>query len=169
MVLQLAHLFGVLGPAGGTLQDYCDRYLGLDCNGLLQNYLSELWGRPGEFEDKGASSEGYWAPQGRRRRTLADIRPRDILFWKSPHAGHVNIIDDAGFHAANAFKGYRLCNVVESCGTASFVTHRDGLMCTQYHIRQEGGYVFMADRGVTETWDRSEVYISARRPHEGLF
>jgi hypothetical protein len=161
-VLQLAHLLGLLGPAGGTLQGYCDRYLGLDCNGFLQNYLSELRGMPGEFQDKGSKEYDYWAPQTRRRRSLADIRPRDILCW-APNArniGHVNIIDDAGFHAVH-LKGYLQCNVVESCGTAHDITRRDGLMCSQYILRQHGDYRFEADRGLTEAWDHSVVYISA--------
>jgi hypothetical protein len=35
--LQLAARFGLL--KGGTLQAYCDKYLGLDCNGFVGNYL----------------------------------------------------------------------------------------------------------------------------------
>src|SRR5581483_10161720 len=37
VTLQLADRFGLLG--GGTLQAYCDKYLGLDCNGFAGNYL----------------------------------------------------------------------------------------------------------------------------------
>jgi hypothetical protein len=37
ITLQLAARFGLLGR--GTLQDYCDKYLGLDCNGFAGNYL----------------------------------------------------------------------------------------------------------------------------------
>jgi hypothetical protein len=38
ITLQLAERFGLL--KGGTLQEYCDQYLGLDCNGFVGNYLS---------------------------------------------------------------------------------------------------------------------------------
>lgn len=37
MVLQLAALLGEATP--GSLQSYCDSYLGLDCNGFVGNYL----------------------------------------------------------------------------------------------------------------------------------
>lgn len=37
ITLQLAARFGLLN--GGTLQKYCDDYLGLDCNGFVGNYL----------------------------------------------------------------------------------------------------------------------------------
>jgi hypothetical protein len=37
ITLQLADRFGLLG--GGTMQSYCDKYLGLDCNGFVGNYL----------------------------------------------------------------------------------------------------------------------------------
>jgi hypothetical protein len=37
ITLQLADRFGLL--QGGDLQAYCDKYLGLDCNGFVGNYL----------------------------------------------------------------------------------------------------------------------------------
>jgi hypothetical protein len=37
ITLQLADRFGLL--RGGTMQAYCDKYLGLDCNGFVGNYL----------------------------------------------------------------------------------------------------------------------------------
>jgi hypothetical protein len=37
ITLQLADRFGLL--KGGTMQAYCDKYLGLDCNGFVGNYL----------------------------------------------------------------------------------------------------------------------------------
>ena len=37
VTLQLADRFGLL--KGGTMQAYCEKYLGLDCNGFVGNYL----------------------------------------------------------------------------------------------------------------------------------
>lgn len=37
ITLQLAERFKL--PKGGTVQGYCDKYLGLDCNGFVGNYL----------------------------------------------------------------------------------------------------------------------------------
>ena len=57
ITLQLADRFGLLG--GGDLQAYCDKYLGLDCNGFVGNYLSR--GRPEKAWDADPPGTAYLA------------------------------------------------------------------------------------------------------------
>ncbi|HEY1380698.1 MAG TPA: hypothetical protein VGF55_28105 [Gemmataceae bacterium] len=57
ITLQLADRFGLL--KGGDLQAYCDKYLGLDCNGFVGNYLAH--GKPEKAWDADPPGAGYLA------------------------------------------------------------------------------------------------------------
>jgi hypothetical protein len=58
ITLQLAQRFGLL--AGGTMQTYCDRYLGLDCNGFAGNYLVHGF-REGDWQTAEPAGTDYLA------------------------------------------------------------------------------------------------------------
>jgi hypothetical protein len=58
ITLQLAERFGLL--KGATVQDYCTKYLGLDCNGFVGNYLAHGY-RKEEWLSPQPKGENYLA------------------------------------------------------------------------------------------------------------
>ena len=64
ITLQLADRFGLL--KGGTMQAYCDKFLGLDCNGFVGNYLVHGL-REGDWQSAEPKGTDYLAtkPSGR--------------------------------------------------------------------------------------------------------
>ena len=58
ITLQLAARFGLL--EGGTVQAYCDKYLGLDCNGFVGNYLDHGL-REGDWQSAEPMGTAYLA------------------------------------------------------------------------------------------------------------
>lgn len=161
-VLQLLKLLRLVPDPGdnAALQTYCDQCLGLDCNGFVQNYLAEIGWIDSDFADLGTKSANSWAPANRRRQHLGDVVPRDVLVKSD--GGHVSIIDDDSFSGVVSLGSEQVlrCHVVESCGTAHHADGRDGLMCTEYVIRELRDYQFQADRGLTTRTDRYRVYIA---------
>lgn len=84
ITLQLAERFGLL--KGGTVQDYCDKYLGLDCNGFVGNYLAHGL-RKEDWQLTAPKGENYLAnttigvimrANGTAVTTLEDLQPASI-------------------------------------------------------------------------------------------
>jgi hypothetical protein len=98
-------------PAQGVA-DYCERYIGLDCNGFVCNYAQAI----GISSKKQDTSIEMYVPAGARRAKLEDIRPNDILAWTD--SSHINIIDSVDAVATGPDGKQTLdCRVVESCGS----------------------------------------------------
>jgi hypothetical protein len=111
------HMHWTGGPVtAGLLNAFCDRYLGIDCNGFVGNYLQSIGlSYPGPN-----NSVERFAPPERRKSRLEDVRPLDVLVWLRPNGvgDHVAIIDQINRvdrdHAGKV-KAVE-CTVVESCG-----------------------------------------------------
>jgi hypothetical protein len=101
-------------PALGV-QDYCERYIGLDCNGFVANYAQAI----GISSKTLATFIGNYAPQGARRADLNKVQPNDVLVFTD--FSHITIIDSvAGVTTGPDGKQALTCRVVEA--TASNLT-----------------------------------------------
>jgi hypothetical protein len=97
-------------PAQGVA-DYCERYIGLDCNGFVCNYANAN----GISKSQSTSIDQY-VPAGRRRAKLEDIRPNDVLAWTD--YSHINIIQSTDAITTGPDGNQTLnCRVVESCAS----------------------------------------------------
>jgi hypothetical protein len=138
------------------VRDYCDRYIGLDCNGFVGNY-ARATGRA-----KGPSTPiPSFAPKHALRAKIEDVAADDVMVW--PDYGHITVIDSIG-QVANGPDGKpaRDCVVVESTaanpsGGAS--TAHGGLQHSTYSIRSVGAdKIFVVER--PKGGHRSKVYIA---------
>ncbi len=86
LTLRLAIRYGITSVGGA--RDFCDKYLGMDCSGFVSNYANSEMGMKFVTENTPASS---FAPVGKRRASLDDVRPLDVLVWTDTN--HVAIID----------------------------------------------------------------------------
>lgn len=68
------------------VKDYCDKYIGLDCNGFVGNFARDT----GTGKEPNTPIYSY-APKGRRRTKLEDVQRNDVLAWTDD--GHIAIID----------------------------------------------------------------------------
>jgi hypothetical protein len=98
-------------PALGVA-DYCERYIGLDCNGFACNYAQAI----GISSKKQDTSIEVYVPAGARRAKLEDIRPNDVLVWAD--YSHITIIQSVdGITNGPDGKQTLKCLVVESCAS----------------------------------------------------
>lgn len=160
LALQLAAAFGLVEPTFAALQNYCDKYVGLDCNGFVGNYLNR----------KGCKVVGpetpaypaYFVPVKHRVGTLKEITMDSVLVWD---IGHVAIVDHITgiFPATPPSKGDVLrCSVCESTGSRAWApdVSSNGLNFTTYEIHPpKSGQVFHVERTVFTGTQLSPVYI----------
>jgi hypothetical protein len=126
------------------IKDYCDKYIGLDCNGFVGNYARAI-GR-----SKGPSTPiGAYDPKSILRTKLEDVQPDDVMVW--PDHGHITVIDSIESLVTGADgKPARDCVVVEATagnpsGGAS--TKHGGLQHSTYSLRRVGSDdVFVVER-----------------------
>lgn len=143
-------------PVAG-IRDYCDKYIGLDCNGFVGNFAREI----GTTKEPNTPIYSY-APKGKRRTKLEDVQANDILAWTDN--GHIAIIDkiDAMTTGSNG-KPARDCVVVESTAgnpSASKATSHGGLQHSTYCLRSVGAdQIFKVERPKGK--GLSSVYIAA--------
>lgn len=147
--------FGADAAAG--VRDYCDQYIGLDCNGFTGNFSRET-GR-----SKVPNSQiPYYLPKDKtkRRTKIEDVEPNDVLIW--PDFGHIAIFDSLGQPVAGA-KGAvtRDGVVVESTAanpSGGAGTVNGGLQHSTYTIVGVKGDLFLVERpkGKGRNW----VYIA---------
>ena len=71
-------------PAAGV-RDYCDKYIGLDCNGFVGNYARAT----GKAKVPNTPI-GSYAPDKVRRTRIEDVKADDVLVW--PDNGHIAVI-----------------------------------------------------------------------------
>ena len=96
-------------PAAGV-RDYCDRYIGLDCNGFVGNYARAI----GKAKVPNTPI-GSYAPDKARRTRIEDVQANDVLVW--PDFGHIAVIHSIEqLSTGPDGKPARDCVVVESTG-----------------------------------------------------
>jgi cell wall-associated NlpC family hydrolase len=97
------------GPIEG-IRHVCENYVGVDCCGLMFNYMAALgihvipWTRPG----------GYGDHQHPRRQQLKDIQPGDLAFYGNRE--HIAVIDSAGEVRGAGHHQSRPVTICESFG-----------------------------------------------------
>jgi hypothetical protein len=139
-------------PAAGV-RDYCDKYIGLDCNGFVGNYARALG------KAKVPNTEiVHYASTGDRRTRIEKIEPNDVLVW--PDFGHLAVIHSIEpLSTGPDGKPARDCVVVECTpSNPSGKTPGGGLQNSTYSIRAVTNQVFLVERpkgGV-----RNSVYIA---------
>jgi hypothetical protein len=139
-------------PAAGV-RDYCDKYIGLDCNGFVGNYARAI------CKAKVPNTEIVNYAQVKDRRTRIElVAPNDVLVW--PDFSHIMVIHSIGpLSTGPDGKPARDCVVVESTpSNPSGTTKEGGLQNSTYSIRAVTNDVFLVERpkgGV-----RVSVYIA---------
>ena len=119
------------------IENYCESYIGLDCNGFVFNYAQAI-GLTSKKVD--TSIESYALPPRARRAELEEVQPNDVLV--ASDFGHINIIDSVhGITTGPDGKQALRCTVVES--TASNVSKEakaanGGLQNSVYSLRKAG-------------------------------
>ena len=96
------------------VQDYCERYIGLDCNGFACNYARAI-GLSKSLDDPIST----YSPPAKRRAELKDIRANDVIVW--PDYSHITVVDSVDKVVTGPDGKETLdCRIVES--TASNVS-----------------------------------------------
>jgi hypothetical protein len=103
ITLQLAARFGLL--KSGDVQDYCDTYLGLDCNGFVGNYLVHGFGAGSPWDSE--SGEGYLANQQitsivNKKVNVKNISPGGMYLFAMVGANG-NVVPGGGLPAGHIF------------------------------------------------------------------
>lgn len=84
------------GKPETLMQAFCDRYLGLDCNGFVGNYVRRVNPRlPGPS----SNIQSFFDARRRLRTRAEDIELFDILIW--PSSVHIAIVDEVGAGASS--------------------------------------------------------------------
>ena len=165
--LAVAMRVGVIKPDGaglrGPTQLFCDRYIGLDCNGFVSNYaLAADVTRYGPSENAGIRLFNIVA---NRRQSIAAVRPFDVLIWTDN--GHIAVIDsfDSFFTFNLADPQQRCFKVVESSGSSYIPNNplpgeKGGLHESVYKIASVSKGIFTVVRHFgTRFQSTSRVYI----------
>jgi hypothetical protein len=142
-------------PAAGV-RDYCDKYIGLDCNGFVGNY-ARATGRAKVPN----TPIGSYAPDKVRRTRIEDVKADDVLVW--PDNGHIAVIHSIdSLTTGSDGKPARDCVVVESTAgnpSGESKTKNGGLQHSTYSIRAVGkDKIFQVER--PKGRGRSRVYIA---------
>lgn len=142
-------------PAAGV-RDYCDKYLGLDCNGFVGNYARAI----GKNKVPNTLIQQY-APVEARRKRIEDVQANDVLVWTD--FSHIAVIHSVETMTTGTDgKPARDCVVVESSGAnlaQTTSTVNGGLQNSTYSLRAVGSNkVFYAERPKGRM--RNAVYIA---------
>ncbi len=108
-----------LGIAGSNLQQYCDKYLGLDCSGFVNCYFARAYGHR-ERTINAYHSRGL----ANKRVDFREFCNEDVLIWcnrrgipNSTRGRHIAVIDKVLDSAGNELRA----TVVESSGRIGLV------------------------------------------------
>jgi hypothetical protein len=160
--LRLAVRHKLTEPDKLRLQRFCDKYIGLDCNGFVGNYL--LW-RGQERFGTNRSADGKevdWIAiqeinrKAFRRHSADDIRANDVLIWGAFHIAIINQVFRTG--SAVSF------DVAEST-TVGYTASGDksrkgGIYMSRYQLlppfEVKPGQPMRIRRAIGDTWS---VYI----------
>lgn len=126
LALRLAVGFGLVKDTKAAIQDYCDKYIGLDCSGFAGNYLGNgLTGKKAlEF-----------APPGTRLGYLERVKSGTAIVWQN--GKHVALVDEVVNYTrgTNGYMDSVECFVAESTGDQMIAGGpKDGLNYTKYKI-----------------------------------
>lgn len=130
LALRLAVGFGLVKGTKAAIQDYCDKYIGLDCSGFAGNYLGNgLTGKPA----------AEFAPVGSRLSHLERVKSGTAIVWKN--GKHVALVDQVVRYTrtTNGMMDSVDCYVAESTGDQ--MVHggpKDGLNYTLYTLLPGG-------------------------------
>lgn len=145
--------FGTDSAAG--VRDYCDKYIGLDCNGFVGNYARHI--RAGKIPDSLISS---YVAKDKLRTKIEDVMPNDVLVW--PDFSHIAIVDSIQrMGTGRDAKPARDCVIVESTGSnpsGGSNTTKGGLQNSTYSIRSVTGNLFKVER--PKNGPLNNVYIA---------
>lgn len=138
------------------VREYCDNYIGLDCNGFVGNFARAI----GAGKEPNTPIYSY-APKGKRRLKLEDVRANDVLAWTDN--GHIAVIDSISpVTTGSDGKPARDCVVVESTAgnpSGGKDTIHGGLQHSTYSIRTVGSdQIFKVERPKGKSL--SSVYIA---------
>jgi hypothetical protein len=95
LTLRLAVRFGLVAADTTSLQNYCDKYIGLDCSAFVCNYANAALGKNYDKSSKGATT--FREPASARRARMLDIRALDVLAWANTN--HVAIVQAVYYNA----------------------------------------------------------------------
>lgn len=123
-----------------TLQTYCDRYVGLDCNGFVGNYVGGVLGVP-KIEPN-TSIQSY-PGRGKARKTIEEVEPLDILIWAD--YGHIAIFDSIELFDPD---GKPLWTAVESTAAFGGGLHQGPYQVKKLLGKKDGRQLFGVDRGI---------------------
>jgi hypothetical protein len=142
-------------PAAGV-RDYCDKYIGLDCNGFVGNYARAT----GRAKTPDTPINSY-APKTALRSRIEDVRADDVLVWTD--FGHIAVIHSIEPLATGPDgKPARDCVVAESTAgnpSGGAKTVHGGLQHSTYSIRAVGkDKLFVVERPKGK--GRSSVWIA---------
>ena len=124
------------------VRDYCERYIGLGCNGFVGNYARSV----GLSRTPDTDIRTY-APPGARAGAFEEVKGNDVLVWTDNK--HIAIIDSVVSLSREPNDRALDCRVVEA--TASNLAGRDdlkygGLQNTLYRLRSvDSKKVFKAE------------------------
>ena len=107
-------------PSQQALQDYFDKYMGLDCSGFVTNYLIANGKKPDTYDAKvNTSAASYFVP-AKAVNDVSQIRQGDLLvYMNGNHAktnpGHVMVVESLSAICSPQYP-YGNLRVVESTG-----------------------------------------------------
>lgn len=142
--LRLLIRFGMVAADTKSLQDYCDKYLGIDCSEFVCNYANLNLGKKYDKAKTGAT--WFRDPDSARRSRLLDIQPLDVLAWSGTnHVAIIHSINVSQYAVDTAVStktdlALLECTVVES-------NLSKGLHNSTYHVMSVGANrVFAVER-----------------------
>lgn len=145
-----------IADEGAGVRDYCDKYIGLDCNGFVGNYARTI----GKSKVPNTPI-GSYASKTNMRTKLEDVQADDVLVWTDHgHIAVIHSIEPLGVGPDG--KPARDCIVVEATAgnpSGSPTTKHGGLQHSTYSIRRVGAdHVFVVER--PKGGSHSHVYIA---------
>jgi hypothetical protein len=76
-----------------VLQQFCDKYMGLDCNGFVGNFVAKA-DHALKLKANSSIQHGFFHRKGNKLRTSADeVRAKDLIIWSNFQ--HIAAIDDS--------------------------------------------------------------------------
>jgi hypothetical protein len=155
LVLQLADHWGILG---GSMQDYADKYLGLDCNGFVGNYLwhtkpAKAGDAPRPWTDLGVGNHdkgpdcgisGYLDPPRRYVSDWNDLHPGFSYVLGRVNTATNQVIDGGGTTLD------RIGHVVISEPGAMMMKRINGIDTKGLRVIESTGGAL--DPGLTDSW-----------------
>ncbi len=78
---------------GAMLQKFCDKYMGLDCNGFVGNFVAKA-NHALKLRANSSIQWEFWDKKTIVRNSAQDVQPKDLIIW--PNFQHIASIDNIG-------------------------------------------------------------------------